>query len=87
MKKKFFLFLFFREATTAQKLLLSNTRHLIQDIQKQKNSEGCQKYSFVEALQFLSKTENYFNLQQKNIISEKWFQREKEALFNGFFYF
>jgi hypothetical protein len=61
---------------------------LYQKIQKQKTFEGYQKYTFVDAEQFLIKTENFFNFQQnngKNKINYKWFQREKEAVFNGIF--
>lgn len=71
---------------TNQQLLKANTKRLIQNIDQQKNFEGCQKYSFVDALEFLSKTQNSFNLQKQNKnVNNKWLPPEKQAIFHGLF--
>ncbi|KAL7073668.1 hypothetical protein ACQ4LE_007167 [Meloidogyne hapla] len=77
------------EMVTNQQLLQASTKRLIQNIQKQKSFEGCQKYSFVEALEFLSKTQSSFNSQKqhKNVINHKWFQWEKQAVFHALIQF
>ncbi|KAF7623613.1 hypothetical protein Mgra_00010092, partial [Meloidogyne graminicola] len=66
----------------ASKLLQASTRRIMQDVQKQKSVEGIQKYSLVDALQFLSKSENSFN-SNKHLVNSKWLQWEKDAVFNG----
>uniref|UniRef100_A0A914MFG5 Uncharacterized protein n=1 Tax=Meloidogyne incognita TaxID=6306 RepID=A0A914MFG5_MELIC len=77
-----------QEMVTNQQLLKANTKRLIQNIDQQKNFEGCQKYSFVDALEFLSKTQNSFNLQKQNKnVNNKWLPPEKQAIFHALIQF
>uniref|UniRef100_A0A915LGY2 SANT domain-containing protein n=1 Tax=Meloidogyne javanica TaxID=6303 RepID=A0A915LGY2_MELJA len=77
-----------QEMVTNQQLLKANTKRLIQNIDQQKNFEGCQKYSFVDALEFLSKTQNSFNLQkQHKNVNNKWLPPEKQAIFHALIQF